>query len=288
MIATPTTAAVRTHRVALRTQRGVPHNVTRYDIGLYRNFVAKNDNIKSEYGVRSMNSVLVSGAYTASLSEEHMRSITEIGTYLNNPTVRSWYFYDGLFGSFTMNDVLCDMTIRSRDGTVNHLDEPYAIELGKFINHFLPDRRFEKVDIMVGSKKMNVKLYYQYERDEIEHLVKIFFNRLDLIKPHHMMTQSFNVITFLHGFITSLSDDTPQKEVLSNMFITEDAEKMNIMTFQNELMDHLPITIRILADESGAYDMSHSGFSLYHIPAHYVFFAEHFALSVASRYLTSE
>ncbi len=272
------TAATATKTIA---PRGASRNVTRFNIGLFDNFIAHNGAIKCEYGASYMNSELISTAYVASLSGAHRALITEIGSHLMLPSTCSWYHHDKYMGSFTMNDILCDMGIRTHDGTVNYLPEPIAIELGKFINYFLPGRPFEKVDIMVGEKKMNVKLYYQYEREEIEHLVKIFFNRLDLIKPHHMRTQMFNVIDFITGFLESLPEDSPDKTVFANLFnVANPSYNENIMRFQNDLLAHLPDSIRIYADENGMYDTLDLGMRLYYIPAHYIFFAEHFIYSL--------
>jgi hypothetical protein len=137
--------------------------------------------------------------------------IAPCATHLKNPETPF------VGGTFTLNDVAHSMGLRS--STVNHLPEPVAIELGKFINSFIPDRIFQTTTIKIGAKKMTVKLYNEYERELVEHLVKIFMNRTDLISPQYRKTlYHFTMDELFDYILDSVDSAAPEKEMLFNLF----------------------------------------------------------------------
>ena len=252
-------------------------NVTMYNIGHVDRFKGENPDYMLYYceDVIDIAEIARRWAFVIPSDERYIRSIAN---HLTIPVTRTWNSDDN---SFTMNNILCDMGMRvATPSGINHVAEPLAIELGKFINLFLPQREFTKVNVTVGRREMSVKLYYSYERKEIEQLVKIFFMRLDLIDERHRLLYYFNIAEFFPNFVSSLAEG-PEKEVLYNMYVRNDTEKviernLNYMSFQHQLMSHLP------SGKAPEIVVNETGLMLFSFDAHYNLMAEEIALWIAS------
>lgn len=141
--------------------------------------------------------------------------------------------------SFTLNDVLTSMGMRGPEG--NFVPEHVAIMLGNFINYFLPDRHFDTTRITVSGKTMKVKLYMACERELMEHLVKIFFDRIDLIAPRHMNLYYFNVVELINTLVASSDVSEEVKASLTRIFLTESQQsRQNLDSFIALLRGNVP------------------------------------------------
>ncbi len=131
------------------------------------------------------------------------------------------------------------------------VDERMAMEIAGFIQLYLPQRSFIKRPITVNSvdgegnpvtKVLEVKLYYAYEADAVQWLIKVFFNKSDLINERyrnlHAMTTTYSV----------LSNSSAYQPVIQTLFFGNDevANIHNHITFQNEIMTvRFPIEFNI-------------------------------------------
>lgn len=138
-------------------------------------------------------------------------------------------------GDFTLDLMFRMMNIRE------HVDERMAMEIAKFIQLYLPQRTFTKTPITVNSvdgegnpvtKVLEVKLYYAYEADAVQWLIKAFFNRNDLIDERH---RKLDATTCTYMVLEASSVDNP---VIQALFFgeNEDANVHNHLTFQSEMM----------------------------------------------------
>lgn len=138
-------------------------------------------------------------------------------------------------GDFTLDLIFRMMNIRE------YVDERMAMEIAGFLQLYLPQRTFTKTPITVNSvdadrnpvtKVLEVKLYYAYEADAIQWLIKAFFNRIDLINESH---QKLGSTTTTYTVLDTLSIENP---VIQTLFFGND-EAMNAnnqITFQSEMM----------------------------------------------------
>lgn len=138
-------------------------------------------------------------------------------------------------GDFTLDLMFRMMNIR------DHVDERMAMEIAGFIQLYLPQRSFTKTPITVNSvdadgnpvtKVLEVKLYYAYEADAVQWLIKAFFNKNDLIDERHRM---MDATTCTYMVLDASSVDNP---VIQTLFFGENeaANAHNHLTFQSEMM----------------------------------------------------
>ncbi len=137
-------------------------------------------------------------------------------------------------GDFTFDLMFRMMNIRE------NVDERTAMEIAGFVQLYLPQRTFSKVPITVNSvdidgnpvtKVLEVKLYYAYEADAVQWLIKAFFNRTDLIDESH---RQLNVVTTTYMV---LNDYIKKNPVINTLFFGPDgaANVHNHLTFQSEM-----------------------------------------------------
>jgi hypothetical protein len=166
--------------------------------------------------------------------------ILECARHLANPLPTVEYNK----GGYTLHEVVTSMGLRGRDKDghwFNHMPEPIAIKLGAFINYFLPDRVYEMTSVTVGRKTMRVKLYNAPERELQEHLVKIFFGRLDLIATRHLTLYYFNVVELIEGMVASSDYSEEVKATLTGFFLgASPYVEDNIESFTDILRGNLP------------------------------------------------
>jgi hypothetical protein len=260
-------------------------NKTIFNIGYVNRFCAINPDYQEFYNGNVIDCTELAKAWNESMkndgNESYYGYICSIQHFVANPVERTWYQN----GVFTMDNVLKDMGLRSHDGSANAINEPLAIELGKFINLFLTDRPFQKVMVNVSGKNMSVKLYYHFERDEIENLVKIFFNRLDLINPSNRVMYEFSVNTLFSDIASSLDDTDPVKGIITNMFLHDHIQcEDNRMTFQESIMDNIPIELLVPIPTDNSNEDDETSIT-YEFPANYRLFAENAVISMARYYL---
>ena len=146
---------------------------------------------------------------------------------------------------FTLDLMFRMMNIRT------HVDERTAMEIAGFIQLYLPQRTFSKVPIAVNSvdsagnpvtKVLEVKLYYAYEADAVQWLIKAFFNRSDLIDESH---RQLNTTTTTYMILDACCEKNP---VIQTLFFGHDeaANAHNHLTFQSEIMTiRFPTTFAI-------------------------------------------
>ncbi len=138
-------------------------------------------------------------------------------------------------GDFTFDLMFRMMNIRE------HVDERTAMEIAGFVQLYLPQRTFSKVPITVDSvdadgnpvtKVLEVKLYYAYEADAVQWLIKAFFNKSDLIDESH---RQLNATTTTYMILDACSVENP---VIQTLFFGRDeaANTHNHLTFQSEMM----------------------------------------------------
>lgn len=148
-------------------------------------------------------------------------------------------------GDFTLDLMFRMMNIR------DHVDERMAMEIAGFLQLYLPQRTFTKTPITVNSvdaegnpvtKVLEVKLYYAYEADAVQWLIKAFFNKSDLIDERHRM---MDATTCTYMVLDASSVDNP---VIQTLFFGDDevANAHNHITFQSEMMNiRFPTTFNI-------------------------------------------
>lgn len=138
-------------------------------------------------------------------------------------------------GDFTFDLMFRMMNIRE------HVDERMAMEIAGFIQLYLPQRTFTKTPITVNSvdaegnsvtKVLEVKLYYAYETDAVQWLIKAFFNKSDLIDESY---QQIGATTTPYKVLEEANDEN---HVIQTLFFGNDeaANAINHLTFQNEMM----------------------------------------------------
>jgi hypothetical protein len=177
---------------------------------------------------------------------QHLYDATLIGNTMENvyattdqksryETVKASMVSVDYVGDFTFDLMFRMMNIRE------HVDERTAMEIAGFVQFYLPQRTFEKVPIKVNSvdaegnpvtKVLEVKLYYAYEADAVQWLIKAFFNRTDLIdESHHQL----DGITAPCDILNKLKD---KNQVIETFFFGNDvnANIHNHLTFQSEMM----------------------------------------------------
>ncbi len=139
-------------------------------------------------------------------------------------------------GDFTFDLMFRMMNIRE------HVDERTAMEIAGFVQLYLPQRPFTKTTITVDSvdatgnpvtKVLEVKLYYAYEADAVQWLIKAFFNRSDLIDESH---RQLNATTSTYMILDACS---VENDVIQTLFFGADevANTHNHLTFQSEMMN---------------------------------------------------
>ncbi len=263
-------------------------NKTMYNIGYVDRFVAITPDLQELYNDHIIDYAELAKAWGDSMQYEGDNSyfayMCEIKRMIVDPVERSWHNDDEY--SFTMDNILKDMCLRTTDGFTNMVTEPLAIELGKFINLFLPDRSFEKVMVNVSGKNMSVKLYYDYERDQIENLVKVFFNRLDLIKPSHLLIYAFTVKSLLQNIVSSLDGSDTDREANIRAFVNDVCQhNSDCAMFQDEILSYIPNFDEDedceLCNIPSYYRPYLESVVLDHIPEHYIFFKESAAAAAA-------
>ena len=148
-------------------------------------------------------------------------------------------------GDFTFDLMFKMMNIRE------HVDERMAMEIARFVQLYLPQRTFTKIPITINSvdaegnpvtKILEVKLYYAYEADAVQWLIKAFFNKSDLIDESH---RQMNATTTPFAVLNELKDVNP---MIQTIFFGDDdvANQHNHLTFQSEMMNvHFPLTVDI-------------------------------------------
>lgn len=138
-------------------------------------------------------------------------------------------------GDFTFDLMFRMMNIRE------NVDERMAMEIAGFVQLYLPQRTFTKSTITVDSvdaegnpvtKVLEVKLYYAYEADAVQWLIKAFFNKSDLINERHRM---LDATTCTYMVLDASSVENP---VIQTLFFGENevANTHNHLTFQSEIM----------------------------------------------------
>jgi hypothetical protein len=180
------------------------------------------------------------------------------------------------FGDFTLDMLFRMMNIRET------VDERMAMEIAEFIRLYLPQRTFTKVPITVDSvdsdgnhvkKVLEVKLYYAYEADAVQWLIKVFFNMNDLIDERH---QQMNANITHYEVLEALKGENEQV----NAFFFGSNKTMNIynhITFQNEMICfRFPTEFGIFR-----YNRTMDDFQLYSCAGIFTMFMERFTHSPA-------
>lgn len=166
--------------------------------------------------------------------------------YLNDDREDEKFLYDlaktnmrsiDFCNNFTLNDLFIIMEIRT------FVKEELAMEIAQFIQYFLPQRSYEKVPICIQSKDakgktvkkhLDVKLYYGYEADAVQWLIKVFFNRIDLINQEDRSLDISNTVLDIIQNCDGLNKDVIQNKFFGVNF-KDNAE--NHILFQTILMN---------------------------------------------------
>lgn len=181
-------------------------------------------------------------------------------------------------GDFTFDLMFRMMNIRK------DVDERMAMEIAGFVQLYLPQRTFTKTTITVDSvdadgnevtKVLDVKLYYAYEADAVQWLIKSFFNKNDLIDERY---RQMNATVTPYSVLNESKDENP---VIQTFFFGDDdtANDHNHLTFQSEMMTlHFPVTCNIFRP----IDMIINGFQVYGCASIYTMYMNRFSSAFCS------
>ena len=173
-------------------------------------------------------------------------------------------------------DYMSDFTLDFMFRTMNireQVDERMAMEIAGFIRRYLPfsNRPFNKTSITVNSvdtdgnpvtKVLEVKLYYAYEADAVQWLVKSFFNRSDLINERHRI---MNAMISLDKILETYS-----------LFVKNDSTAINAydaLSFQNDILASHITSPSIFTSS----DVMINGYNVYSCAGIFTMYMERFA-----------
>jgi hypothetical protein len=175
-------------------------------------------------------------------------------------------------GDFTFDHLFRMMNIRE------DIDERMAMEIAGFVQLYLPQRTFSKVPITVDSvdstgepikKVLEVKLYYAYEADAVQWLIKAFFNKSDLIDETY---KQMNAMVTPYSVLDGSRGENP---VINTLFFGNDeaANVHNHLSFQSEMTT---VRFPVMFDIFRPTDMMISGYPVYGCSGIYTMYINRF------------